>query len=674
MNAYNTINIWNFDLPPYPREGVFHLNMSENCQVTRYLRFQAGQLARKNQLDVIDNMTDLRRFQKKLRKKIQEKMNIPYDASLKLDMTTLGTIVCGGFKIIKLMYQSRPDFYVTGLLYVPDGKGPFPAILHMHGHDLLGKFGVEQQNLSAEFAKSGFVCLCIDAIGTFERAEEYCNKEYHGASFGASMFNLGESLMGAQVTDNMRAIDLLQSLPFVQKDKIGAVGASGGGNQTMWLSAMDERVTAAMPIVSVGSFESYVYGCNCICELLPDGITFTEEAGILALVAPRALRLGNALYDCNHDFSVAEMLKTYHPVERIYWALGKGDMISFNVADRIHGMRDRQQESALGFFTQHLKGIGCGNPMPLPQVDLLPIEQLKLFPDGNRPQKVRTISRHLKTTGSQLRKEYLARKSISVSAAKDELKKMLRLNTNLPALKLHPFAEVNGTGRAALEAGFHLIPFLIRKGTVPGKFRIVTDTEGKAVLDEAALAKAAEDGVTLILPDLFGSGETSQSSNVSGLYHQFFRQLLWIGHSLVGEWVFDLMALTKMLKTQFNAKTVEITGFRETGVAAIFAGIFSDGISCVTAVNSPASMLFDDTTVRYDLKDHFAKYLPNAIYTLALNIPGFLKWGDVSLAAALCSAKVDFVSPRTADGTRFTQAQIKTWKAEVAKVSKKLTD
>jgi len=671
MKPYNAVKVWNFDPPPYPREGIFHLNMSEYCQVTRWLRFQAGQFARKNQLDIIGNMTDLRRFQKNLRKKVQEKMNIQYDHSLDLDMTELGTIRCDGFRIVKIIYQSRPDFYVTGLLYVPDGKGPFPAILHMHGHDLLGKFGVEQQNLSSELARSGFVCLCIDAIGTFERAEEYCHEEYHGASFGASMFNLGESLMGAQVTDNMRAVDLLQSLPFVKKDKIGAVGASGGGNQTMWLSAMDERIAAAMPIVSVGSFESYVYGCNCICELLPDGITFTEESGILALVAPRALRLGNALYDCNHDFSVAEMLRTYHPVERIYWALGKGDKISFNVADRIHGMRDRQQESALGFFTFHLKGEGCGNPMPLPPADLLPIEQLKLFPKG-RPEKVRTISRHLKTTGNRLRKEYLARKTISVAEAKNELKKMLRLNTNLPALKLHPFAEAEGTGRAALEAGDHLIPFLIRKGTVPGKFRIVTDTEGKAALDEKTLSEAAKDGATLILPDLFCTGETSQSSNISGLYHQFFRQLLWIGHSLAGEWVFDLMALAKMLKTQFKAKEICVTGLRETGDTAIFAGIFSDCISSVTAVNSPASMLFDDSTVRYDLKDHFAKYLPKAIYTLALCIPGFLKWGDVSLAAALCSAKVDFVSPRTADGTPFTQDQVKAWKAEVAKVTKKL--
>src|SRR5690606_40370156 len=72
-------------------------------------------------------------------------------------------------------------------------------------------------------------------------------------------------------------VDLLLSLPFVDKENIGATGASGGGNQTMWFAALDERIKAAMPIVSVGTFESAVMGSNCVCELMPGGLTFTES-------------------------------------------------------------------------------------------------------------------------------------------------------------------------------------------------------------------------------------------------------------------------------------------------------------------------------------------------------------------------------------------------------------
>ena len=50
-----------------------------------------------------------------------------------------------------------------------------------------------------------------------------------------------------------------------------------------------------MPVVSVGTFEAYVAGSNCICETLPGAVLLTEMAGILALIAPRALEICNAL-------------------------------------------------------------------------------------------------------------------------------------------------------------------------------------------------------------------------------------------------------------------------------------------------------------------------------------------------------------------------------------------
>src|SRR5690606_3572677 len=125
------------------------------------------------------------------------------------------------------------------------------------------------------------------------------NFEYHGAHLGASLLNVGETLLGMQLTDNMRGVDLLSSLPFVDAARIGATGASGGGNQTMWLAAMDDRVKASMPVVSVGTFESYIMSSNCVCEMLPDGLMHMEESEVLGLVAPRAIRVCNAAKEAN---------------------------------------------------------------------------------------------------------------------------------------------------------------------------------------------------------------------------------------------------------------------------------------------------------------------------------------------------------------------------------------
>ena len=176
---------------------------------------------------------------------------------------------------------------------------------------------------------------------------------------------------------------------------------------------------------------------------------------------------------------------------------------------------------------------------------------------------------------------------------------MLRLPKQPDSLTLHRFTEVNGTGRAALEAGCHVIPFLIRGGKAKGKYRIVLHPEGKAALDPEFVKKQAADGVTLILPDLFSTGETAQPNQTIGLHHQFFRQLLWVGHSLIGEWTFDLLALVRMLKRDFKADTIEICGVKEMGFAALCANAFSPDVSAVEAVDSPASLVFDARTVNF---------------------------------------------------------------------------
>ncbi len=674
MNNYAKVRVWNFDLPPYPREGVFHLDLSPDCQVNRLLRFEAGRLARIHQLDVIPDRQTLSRFQRNLRKKLWQKFGCTYDPQLPLKVREFGTIHQTDFSVTKLIYQSRPGIFVTALLYVPSGKGPFPAVIQMHGHNPEGKFGVNPQSASLALVKSGYVCLTVDAFGTYERANHCYTRERHGGFLGASLFNIGETLMGAQIVDNMRGVDLLQSLPFVKKEKIGATGASGGGNQTMWLSAMDTRIAAAMPVVSVGSFESYVYGVNCVCELLPDGLTFTSEAGILALTAPRPLRIANALYDCNHDFSVSEMLKTYHPVERIYWNLGVPEKISFHVADRVHGMSDRQRESMLGFFAFALKDSGNGNPLPEPDYELFPEETLHLFsrPSERAENSVRSIPEHCRETGIRLRKAYLSRKTIHAPSAAEELKKLLRLPP-LSSGKLHRYAEVDGTIRAALETGTHLIPFLIRPGRAADKFRIVLHPEGKAMLDTHTLDSAAKDGATLILPDLFGTGETAQANHTICLHHQLFRQLLWTGRSLIGEWTFDLLALINMLRRDCKAEEISVSGIREAGFAALCANVFTDKLDRVDTDQSPGSLLFDYRgTPDLVSASPFEKFLPGGIYSPALCIPDFLKWGDVSLIAALGHAPVRFQDMRSFEGRPLTDEETQSLEKEIRAVRKKL--
>ena len=668
--------VWHMEMEPFPREGMNPLIPSVECPVNIMLAGDAARLARVSQLDPPADRASLRRFQKKLRAKLWEKLGTVYDGSLPLDMRDLGTVKRPGFTVHKVLYQSRPDVYVTSLLYVPDGEGPFPAVIHMHGHNREGKFAERVQSLSMDLVLSGYVVLAVDAFGTYERATRCYNGEYHGGFLGSSLFNLGESLMGQQVVDNMRGVDLLQSLPYVKKDRIGATGASGGGNQTMWLSAMDERIAAAMPVVSVGSFSSYVSGINCVCELLPDGLTLTEEAGVLALIAPRPLRIGNALYDVNHTFAVTEMLMTYRQVERVYWNLGCPDRIAYTVANRVHGMHDQQREAVLGWFACHLQGRGNGNPIPEPETQLIPEAELHLFPSADaRPACVITTDRYCIEKGKALREKMLEKDAFDAAESRKGLAEVLRFRP-LPAQTLHRFAPADGYERLAVESGAHLIPILLKRGSVPGKFRILANPEGKAEITAEEEAAALADGATIVAVDLIGAGETGHPNPLLGDLHQYFRQMLWVGRSVPGEWVHDILAVVRMLEKNERASDITVRAWREAGACAVFAAAL--GLTkpfCVEAVDTPASWLFCRDSIESFVTNAAKHRVQGCLYTPALCLPGFLRWGDMTLAAALAGdagSRVSFLAPRAWDGTPYTDAQTAAMDAEIAALRAKL--
>jgi hypothetical protein len=226
---------------------VFAANHSDLLDIR--LRNEAYQWFALHQLPASKEKWDMVR--KVIREKVIRETGIVIDHSLPLNIKETGTLRQQGFTIRKLTFQTRPGVYATANLYVPDGDGPFPGVINMNGHWPEARMSESVQSVAITLAKNGYVCLAIDAFGAGERSTVHGIYEYHGGNLGASLLNVGESLLGFQVSDNMRGVDLLTSLPYVDPQKIGATGASGGGNQTMWVTAMDERIKAAMPVVSV---------------------------------------------------------------------------------------------------------------------------------------------------------------------------------------------------------------------------------------------------------------------------------------------------------------------------------------------------------------------------------------------------------------------------------------
>ncbi len=628
--------------------------------INNQLELEAAKAYRVHQL-----VPDKKWWQKKrdeLREKIWHSLGTGVDHGLDLDYRESSSIKMDGYTVKNITYQSRPGFHVTGNLYIPDGKGPFPAVINMHGHWSQGRLAERVQSRGHSLAKNGYVCLAVDAFGSGERATAHGVFEYHGANLGASLMNIGETLMGMQLADNMRGVDLLCSLKYVDRNRIGATGASGGGNQTMWLSAMDERIAAAVPVVSVGSFESYVNASNCICELLPDGLTFTEESGVLALIAPHALKICNCLGDSNPTFFPSEMLRTFAETRKIYQIYDHADgRLSYQIFNLPHGYWPKIREAMLGWFDLHLKDIGHGQPKNEAPFETLQEDELMFYKKCKRDRNVVSIAEFCTRQGNQLRKQYLQRDKFEPETEIKKLTTVLRLVKPLALSRIHEYGKEYGWGKYVLETECgRMIPLLVKPPVRNSHdYFVLCHPEGKEKLAGSRLLEDVPPGKGIILFDLYGSGETGSVDQQPALYHTLARSLLWLGRTVIGEWVKDINIVSDFARTGLGARKITVGGAKDAGVAALFAAALSKNIAGVELFQSPVSYLFS------------GKSIPPDFFSMAIHLPGFLNWGDISLAAGLAKAHVRFLSPVKMDGSCLSIAELKYFEKEFADIHRK---
>ena len=569
-------------------------------------------------------------YRVQLKNKIIKKTGALINQKLPLNLKETGSLQMKGYSIKNIAFQTRPGIYATANLYVPDGKGKFPGIIVMMGHSADGRFYDKYQSVGITLALNGYVSLCIDPWGAGERTTIHGVFEDHGDenNLGISLMNIGESLMGIQITDNIRGVDLLCSLPYVDPENIGATGSSGGGNQTMWLAAMDERIKAAVPVVSAGTFEAYVMGSPCICEVLTDGLTFTEEAAVLALIAPRAIKMCNHQQDAIAAFNPREMLRSYKNAKPVFKMLGAENNIAYDTFNLTHGYWPEDREVMLGWFNLHLKRMGTGAPVKELPFNTLPNEQLMVYAKGKRDPEVLSTEEYCKRRGNELRTILLNTKSFNAESKRNELRNILRINEKSILKKVHEYPKVNGWSRFALETSDDkLIPVLLHAPSANSKeFVIISNPDGKENISPDLVEGLIKSGSGIAIVDLSGTGETASASLHSydsiGKLRTLSKSYLLLGKTVMGEWVKELNVVTGFINSKYKSTKVSINGSKEAGLAGLYLAALEGNIENVTLQYAPVSYLFDNReSVEF--------------FSTGIHLPGFLNWGDVSLAAAL---------------------------------------
>lgn len=567
---------------------------------------------------------------------------LPEGQAPPLDPQVLRTLERDGYRIELLTFQSRPGVAVTATAYVPTaGRGPYPAVLCVHGHWAGARRDPVVQARCIGLARLGFFAMTLDAWGAGERGTVPGRNEYHGGLLGASLWPVGTPLHGLQLQDNIRALDYLQSRPEVDPARIGCTGASGGGNQTTYLSAFDERVRCAVPVCSVGTFVSYLNTACCVDEVLLGALTFAEEGDLLGLVAPRALMVITAARDSYH-FGPEAARQALDRTRAWFRAWGAEDRVRHVVIDSGHDYNQSMREAMYGWMTLWLKGEGDGSPIPEPPIRTEDPEALRCFPPEARPPRVMTTVRWVRERA--LERAAQARFPAEPDALRPRLER-LRAILTLPAeataepLPLQDGAEAQLTPEPGV-----LVPIRGRRppGERPAPVALLAHPMGRKAALETSLAehlRAA--GIATAALDLRGCGELTlpNQSLRSGLPdHNLVEWSLWIGRPLLGQWVHDLIHAAAAIAKSPGAdgRRLILVGWREAALAALLAAALSERFRGVAALELLAT---------------FTTEGPPHELRMVVFQPDLLEVGDVPQLAALpAPRRVLVANPVRLDG------------------------
>ena len=579
-----------------------------------------------------------------------------------------GTFNRDGYRVDKLIFESRPGFFVTADLYVPTaGRAPYPAVLGVAGHSDTSKAsGIYQRGWIA-LAKRGYIVLAFDPPGQGERTFYYdaelgqsrvgiASAEHTHA--GLQCFLTGVSLAQYVTWDGIRSVDYLLTRGDVDPKRIAVAGNSGGGMQSAYLAAVEPRLAAAAPSCFLTSSET-LWGDpgpqdaeQNVPGFLSSGLNVKDFA--LAF-APKPLEFMTATRDF---FPIEGAHDAFAEAKRLYGILDAPGHVQFFEYDDTHGWSLPRRQATYAWFQKWLnaKTDDGAEPIfleePASRLDVTATGQLATSLGGETvPSLNAALANKLARHRPQLEREQLRARILSRLGLEQS-----RPKSPPPVVKAGT-VEPGGLYRIeklviATEPGIS-VPALLFVPIVDAAKKaavIYVDSAGKAAgggpsADVEALVKA---GYLVLAPDLRGWGETENHHGAyphNGQYQTALRALL-VGKTMVGMQTYDLLRCLDYLQSRpdVNGTRIAVMAKANASVPALFAAALEARIAALACEGGPVSYL-ELASKRFhgDIAD--------------LIIPGVLEDFDLpDVLSQIAPRPVWIVDPRMPSGARMTIA------------------
>ena len=595
--------------------GRWHQYSDASNALYHHLTDQAYELLkqRADRIASIESPDQWQQQQEMIRETLMDIVG-PFPEKTPLNAMVTRTIEKEGYRLEHIIYESQPAFYVTSTMYIPEGlRGKAPAVIYCSGHSAPGYRNPVYQHVIINLVKKGFIVFAFDPVGQGERIQ-YFDPETGESKVGvptkehsypgAQAFITGSSQARYMIWDGIRAVDYLLSRGEVDPSRIGITGRSGGGTQSSYIAAFDERIKATAPecfmtnltrlFQSIGpqdAEQNLFYGIR-------SGI---DHPDLLLARAPKPALMITTTRDF---FSIQGARETAQEVAEIYRICGKAGNFSMVEDDFKHGSTELNREAMYAFFQKHLDNPG--DPADR-EVESPSDEDLQVTPTG---QVATSFEGETVFSLNRLEAEKLITKLESArKASGDHLKEALQ-----SAKDLSGFIEPTGINEPVFTGGIqketyriekyfvqgegdYVIPYLLMIPEKPGnKALIYLHPSGKAA--GAIVGGEAEwfvrQGITVLLPDMIGVGELGKTNAqgdaiIDGVSHNVWYASMLIGRSITGIRAGDVIRIAQLLEEKYGLNDISGLARGNMGPVLLHAAAFDQSIRRIALIEPLSS-------------------------------------------------------------------------------------
>lgn len=493
-----------------------------------------------------------------------------------------------GFRMEKLIFESRPKHYVTALLFLPatgSTHKKYPGVIVPCGHTADGKAGY--QRIACSLARNGIAALVYDPIGQGERyqilkddGKPWARSTSEHSAVGIGSILVGRNTASYRIWDGIRALDYLQSREDIDGAKLGCTGISGGGTLTEYLMALDDRIVCAAPGCATTSFARRI-----ATDKIGDAeqnifgqIAFgLDHADYVHLRAPKPTLL---LCPTQDFVDIRGCWDVFREAKRLYARLGYSERIDLQEADEKHGFPEPLRTASVRWMRRWLLGVDDAvveQPWESFRGDdvlCTPRGQVQLLAGA---RSVMDFNVDAYEAAAAHRRELW--KPENRTAALETVRQ--RIGLPPPTPREPPAFAVLGT---VVRDGYTIekllingytpnlqLPSLLFRPATPSRQGVLYVNGAGKHVDAAVggpIEQLVKDGATVLAVDLRAAGEIG----TGGSHVESFLTYLF-GKSLVAGRVDDLMIAAEVLYGRLppGERTLELVGIGAAGIPALHA-------------------------------------------------------------------------------------------------------